>query len=371
MLKKNYILSEIDPRSDRLENELAKRGRRRNNRVSFVCFLLMNSRRKKMSSSSSSKGTRKTYSFEEREILITLINKHGDVEDKKSDPTSMCKRKSAWTKLAEEYNALVGPYATRSSVQLRRCWENMKACKRNREEKRSGPTSKGPNHNISSDRLRLSLSNWQDGVSGQNSIDTSTSASTVGLPPNVVFEPKASEPFTLQSVPASKASKMALKGGQRGDLEGKEPPPGIAVLTSGFTEAKMELPPSVGPMGDCPEKFMTDPESSIEDVHSDTEDPAIADARGAFCIRSNSIRPSVPSPCRIPQNRLQRRIGSAAQRSEELHVLALSEAQIKVDIAAMQKEEARIRLEEVRYRKEEARLRMLFFTYKLDRLKED
>lgn len=101
----------------------------------MFCLLLF---WEKMSSSSSSKGTRKTYSFEEREILISLINKHSDVEDKKSDPTSMSKRKTAWAKLADEYNILVGPHATRSSVQLRRCWENMKACKRNREEKRTG-----------------------------------------------------------------------------------------------------------------------------------------------------------------------------------------------------------------------------------------
>lgn len=59
------------------------------------------------------------------------------------------------------------------------------------------------------------------------------------------------------------------------------------------------------------------------------------------------------------------------QQEEELHVLALSEAQMKVDIAAMLKEEARIKLEEAHYRKEEARLKMLFFTYKLDRIKDE
>lgn len=61
----------------------------------------------------------------------------------------------------------------------------------------------------------------------------------------------------------------------------------------------------------------------------------------------------------------------SARQEEQLHVLALSEAQMKVDIAAMLKEEARIKLEEAHYRKEEARLRMLLFTYKLDRIKED
>lgn len=66
-----------------------------------------------------------------------------------------------------------------------------------------------------------------------------------------------------------------------------------------------------------------------------------------------------------------RKTKRSLHREEELHVLALSEAQMKVDIAAMLKEEARIKLEEAHYRKEEARLRMLLFTYKLDRMKED
>lgn len=66
-----------------------------------------------------------------------------------------------------------------------------------------------------------------------------------------------------------------------------------------------------------------------------------------------------------------RRTKRSLHKEEELHVLALSEAQMKVDIAAMLKEEARIKLEEAHYRKEEARLRMLLFTYKLDRIKED
>lgn len=82
------------------------------------------------------KGTRKTYSFEERKILISLINKYEIIEDKKLDPISICKRKSAWSQIAKDYNTVIGPQGTRSAVQLRRCWENMKACKRNREEKR-------------------------------------------------------------------------------------------------------------------------------------------------------------------------------------------------------------------------------------------
>lgn len=72
------------------------------------------------------------------------------------------------------------------------------------------------------------------------------------------------------------------------------------------------------------------------------------------------------SPSVVQQYNRKRK---SVQREEELHMLALSEAQMKVDIAAMLKEEARIKLEEAHYRKEEARLRMLLFTYKLDRVK--
>lgn len=67
----------------------------------------------------------------------------------------------------------------------------------------------------------------------------------------------------------------------------------------------------------------------------------------------------------------QNRKRKSTQREEELHMLALSEAQMKVDIAAMLKEEAKIKLEEAHYRKEEARLRMVLFTHKLDRKEED
>lgn len=73
------------------------------------------------------------------------------------------------------------------------------------------------------------------------------------------------------------------------------------------------------------------------------------------------------SPCAVQEHNRSRKF----TQQEELHVLALSEAQMKVDIATMLKEEARIKLEEAHYRKEEARLKMLFFTYKLDRIKDE
>lgn len=96
------------------------------------------------------RGTRKTYSFEEREILVNLIAKYlknGDNEEMNKgtmETTTLTlssglvvpKRKSAWSQVTEEYNALVGSENARSSVQLRRCWENMKANKKNRDDKR-------------------------------------------------------------------------------------------------------------------------------------------------------------------------------------------------------------------------------------------
>jgi len=41
---------------------------------------------------------------------------------------------------------------------------------------------------------------WEGITYGQNMSEAPISTGTVGLPPNVVFEPKDSEPFTLQSV---------------------------------------------------------------------------------------------------------------------------------------------------------------------------
>lgn len=87
--------------------------------------------------------------------------------------------------------------------------------------------------------------------------------------------------------------------------------------------------------------------------------------KGHANSRPNTSHTLTPSSVMQQYNRKRK----SAQREEELHMLALSEARMKVDIAAMLKEEARIKLEEAHYRKEEARLRMLLFTYKLDRAK--
>lgn len=46
---------------------------------------------------------------------------------------------------------------------------------------------------------------WGGITRGQNVPEAPLSTGTVGLPPNVVFEPKDSEPFTLQSVCAAES----------------------------------------------------------------------------------------------------------------------------------------------------------------------
>ncbi|XP_076238511.1 uncharacterized protein LOC143181789 [Calliopsis andreniformis] len=293
--------------------------------------------------SSSLKSTRKTYSFEEREILITLINKYEDIEDKKSDPISMCKRKSAWSQLANEYNSMVGPQGMRSAVQLRRCWENMKACKRNREEKKL--------KNISKSFCQFSKGHSRSKVwENRNPIPEVPMSGTVGLPPNVVFEPKESEPFTLQSVCTMKPSKQALK--EENSCKNSDSISGHKLDSNLISR---------GPMSECFEKSSRSLDYSAVDLDKENTPEG-----SRLLFKSNTQ--TFASPIVHEQPRKTRK---SLHREEELHVLALSEAQMKVDIAAMLKEEARIKLEEAHYRKEEARLRMLLFTYKLDRMKGD
>ncbi|CAK9809012.1 hypothetical protein ANTQUA_LOCUS5841 [Anthophora quadrimaculata] len=296
--------------------------------------------------SSSLKSTRKTYSFEEREILITLINKYEDIEDKRSDPISMYKRKSAWSQLANEYNSMVGPQGIRSAIQLRRCWENMKACKRNREEKKLRNISRSFCQ-LSKDHARSK--SWEN----RNSLpEVPIPTGTVGLPPNVVFEPKESEPFTLQTVCTLKPSKQI----SREENNHKD---------SDSIGSKIDT--NLLPHGikvDCLNKPTKDIDSPV--VEQLDKDNTLERSRLIF--KSNATQ-TLFSPSIVHEQ--PRRTKRSLHKEEELHVLALSEAQMKVDIAAMLKEEARIKLEEAHYRKEEARLRMLLFTYKLDRIKED
>nr|XP_031845494.1 myb/SANT-like DNA-binding domain-containing protein 3 [Nomia melanderi] len=294
--------------------------------------------------SSSLKGTRKTYSFEEREILITLINKYEDIEERKSDPVSMCKRKSAWSQLADEYNLMVGPQGVRSAVQLRRCWENMKACKRNREEKKLRTISKSFCQ-LSKDHSRSKP--WE---SRTPLSELPLPTGTVGLPPNVVFEPKESEPFTLQSVCSLNPPQQSSR-----DENGCKDSDSVCNKMN-----SNQL--SSGSLTDCFEKSTKELDSPVAERLGKEDMPE----RSHLIFKSNGTQ-TLMSPSFIHDQ--PRKAKKSVRKDEELHALALSEAQIKVDIAAMLKEEARIKLEEAHYRKEEARLRMLLFTYKLDRMK--
>ncbi|EFN88770.1 myb/SANT-like DNA-binding domain-containing protein 3 [Harpegnathos saltator] len=307
--------------------------------------------------STSLKGTRKTYSFEERRILISLINKYEIIEGRKSDSVSICKRRSAWSLVAEEYNSLVGPQAARSAVQLRRCWENMKACKRNREEKKS--RAKAVCQSTKDETLGRSQC-WEVATCSQNTeLEAPKSTGTVGLPPNVLFEPTDSEPFTLQSVcttrfqkPSCSKDADSCRDMSYGDMFKQTIADGNKCDT---------FIASYGPIVDCQEKSVKTNADSLT-VNQSADD---ALEKGHVNSGSNTSHILTSSSVMHQYNRKRK----SAQREEELHMLALSEAQMKVDIAAMLKEEARIKLEEAHYRKEEARLRMLLFTYKVDRVK--
>lgn len=87
----------------------------------------------------------------------------------------------------------------------------------------------------------------------------------------------------------------------------------------------------------------------------------------------------------LPAKRLKRKLSTSPrrqakqrnpksarlQKNGELYVFAISEAQLKLDTAAILKEEAKLKLEEAEYRKEEARMRMICATYKLQKLREE
>ncbi|KMQ89966.1 hypothetical protein RF55_10334 [Lasius niger] len=312
--------------------------------------------------SASFKGTRKTYSFEERKILISLINKHEIIENRKSDPISICKRKSAWSQIAEEYNWIVGTQGARSAVQLRRCWENMKACKRNREEKKSRDNTKAVYQSIK-DEKRVKNQCWEGVTCGQNTLEAPTSTGTVGLPPNIVFEPKDSEPFTLQSVCTARPQNLSCPRKDADNCRDLNFGDAFRQIVANENKCDVIAPLQHDPMGDYYEKFVKRNENSPV-VDQSAED-------GVEKSRANSgptASQTLVSPTVMQEQNRKRK---SAQREEELHMLALSEAQLKVDIAAMLKEEAKIKLEEAHYRKEEARLRTLLFTYKLDRKEEE
>lgn len=84
---------------------------------------------------------------------------------------------------------------------------------------------------------------------------------------------------------------------------------------------------------------------------------------------TKKIKKKNTSPKKQVKQKVQK--SSKFQKNSELHEFAISEAQLKLDTAAILKEEARLKLEEAEYRKEEARMRMICITYKLQKLRED
>ncbi|XP_011881706.1 PREDICTED: uncharacterized protein LOC105569675 [Vollenhovia emeryi] len=314
------------------------------------------------------KSTRKTYSFEERKLLISLINKHDVIQDRKLDPISMCKRKSAWKRIAEEYNLTVGSQGARTAVQLKRCWENMKACKRNHEEKKLRDNTKVICQTTKDKRWARNQC-WEGITCSQNMSEAAVSTGNGGLPPNVVFEPKDSEPFTLQSVcTAGSQNPNCLKkdADSRRDLNFD----GVFKQIIADRNKHVDIAPPSDSVDDYFKRFVTKRNLNSPTIGQSTENNKIGKVacREIHANAGPSDLYTSISPCVVQGHN---RNGKSMQREEELHVLALSEAQMKVDIAAMLKEEARIKLEEAHYRKEEARLKMLFFTYKLNRIKNE
>ncbi|KAI4503091.1 hypothetical protein M0802_002135 [Mischocyttarus mexicanus] len=306
------------------------------------------------------KGTRKTYSFEERKILINLINKYEDIEDRKSDPISMTKKKSAWSLLVDEYNSIVGTQSARSVVQLRRCWENMKAYKRIREEKKNA------------DYDQSLISSWENGTIYEKPKQEVTSTN---LPPNVVFKPKDSEPYTLQSVNATKPTNMILKR-EPDNIVNESNDNTLKHISDNqetiINKQSVSMISSQGTIISNDNNPQTNDLSIMDHNRSTDENESIESSNHKLAYKSDKIKNfALSSPSRVNDSHVSRKSKISLQKEDELQLLALSEAQIKVEVATMLKEEARIKLEEAHYRKEEAKLRVLFFTYKLESIKGD
>ncbi|XP_058790054.1 uncharacterized protein LOC131663593 [Phymastichus coffea] len=254
-----------------------------------------------MASTSTSKGTRKTYSFEEREILVNLIYKYlSDNEEEKlteGNVASGGKRKSVWSEITEEYNSLVSPENARSSLQLRRCWENMKANKKNRDDKKV-------NEKPSVDDAQGQLPN------------------SAQLPPNVVFQPKESEPFAF---------------------EGIMPP-----TDHTFNDSKV----------DVEEELQNNDQKVANDGSAEDNVPVALNIKRKVKSSKTPVKQKVPKISQI-------------NSSNQLNEFAILEAQLRLDTAALLKEEAKLKLKEAQFKQEEARLRMVCASYKLQKLKED
>ena len=97
---------------------------------------------------------------------------------------------------------------------------------------------------------------------------------------------------------------------------------------------------------------------SMDELLFDSEDPP-----------TKRMKKKTISPKKQIKQKMQK--SNKTQRNNELQEFAISEAQLKLDTAAILKEEAKLRLEEAEYKKEEAKMRMICATYKLQKLRED
>ncbi|XP_008208597.1 uncharacterized protein LOC103316501 [Nasonia vitripennis] len=313
-----------------------------------------------MASTPASKGTRKTYSFEEREILVNLIYKYlvdGDEEKPLDTSGSGSKKKSAWSQLTEEYNSLVGSDNSRTSIQLRRCWENMKANKKNRDDKRT--TEKTASENL----------------------PPQLPPANVALPPNVVFRSSDSEPFTFEGMLPSNFKK------QESNLDDKRTTEKMATGDPLLQPlpTSLRLPPNAVLQPNDSEPFAfegllpsTFQRHSNKDIELNGHAAGSEQVENRESVAMDKIfvdtedPPSKKMKKKSPKNQIKPKLPkSNKMQKNELYEYTISEAQLKLDTAALLKEEAKLKLEEAEYRKEEARMRMICANYKLQRLRED
>ncbi|XP_014232069.1 uncharacterized protein LOC106655974 [Trichogramma pretiosum] len=274
------------------------------------------------------KGTRKTYSFAERELLVNLIykylinnseeerNDNSDAAPSTSGTSATVKRKSLWAQLTDEYNSQVGAENTRSCIQLRRCWENMKTHQKKYREEES---KKAAEKSTSSQATATDCTTSQpSAVGGTNS--------------------------SLNGVALSQPSDSSVPVPMKLLIESQD---GLETDDTKNDLLKIE-----------DEKQMLD-ETADEELES-------------FRMKYAHKRKFVSPKSKIPQKQPKIQKAYKTKKSNnEMHEYTMSEAQLKLDTAAILKEEAKLRLEEAEYKKEEAKMRMICASYKLQKLREE
>lgn len=70
---------------------------------------------------------KKCFTVEEKNYLKRILLEYRNIIDnKKNDISSNINKKRAWEKITEEFNR-IGSHGKRTTSQLRKCWNNMKA----------------------------------------------------------------------------------------------------------------------------------------------------------------------------------------------------------------------------------------------------